>query len=421
MSFQQGVSGLYAASRNLDVIGNNVANASTVGAKYSRAEFADIYARTASGSGGNVGLGVSVANVSQQFSQGSISATTSPLDVAINGSGFFQLQDQNGALLYSRNGQFQVNREGYVVNPQGQKLVAIPVSYEEGQIAGKAQPLRLPTAGTPPKETSSMRLEINLDSRNEFTFDPARTPAVDLADASTYNNSTSINIYDAKGQQVTMTYFFQKSGPDSWNIYSAANGEPLNPDGSGVPQPITQAAFPSDGRVPITPTGPIFIDIPATGVGTPFETEAFTGVKLDFGNLTQFGAPFGPTALSQDGFSAGRMTGVSIESDGTVMASYSSGQSSPIANLELANFRNNQGLKPLGGNAWVATYESGEPVLGTPGGGNLGLLQSSALEDSNVDLTSELVNMMVAQRIYQANAQTIKTQDSVMQTLVSLR
>ena len=218
-----------------------------------------------------------------------------------------------------------------------------------------------------------------------------------------------------------MTYFFQKSGPNAWNIYAAANGEPLLPDGGGVPQPIVQATFPPDGRVPITPTGPLLIDIPATGKGTPFETEPFTGVKLDFGNLTQFGAPFGPTALTQDGFSAGRMTGVSVEDDGTVMASYSSGQSSAIAHVELANFRNNQGLKPLGGNAWVATFESGEPVLGTPGGGNLGLLQSNALEDSNVDLTSELVSMMVAQRIYQANAQTIKTQDSVMQTLVSLR
>ena len=420
MSFQQGVSGLNAASRNLDVIGNNVANASTVGAKYSRTEFADIYARTASGSGGNVGLGVSVSTVAQQFSQGSISATTSPLDVAINGAGFFQLEDQNGAMLYSRNGQFQVNREGYVVNPQGQKLVAIPVTYQQGQIAGKAQPLQLPTAGTAPKETTAMRLEINLDSRNEFTFTGA-TPAVNLSDTATYNNSTSINVFDAKGQTVSMTYFFQKSGPNTWNIYAAANGEPLLPDGGGVPQPIVQATFPPDGRVPITPTAPLLIDIPATGIGTPFETEAFTGVKLDFGNLTQYGAPFGPTALTQDGFSAGRMTGVSVEDDGTVMASYSSGQSSAIAHIELANFRNNQGLKPLGGNAWVATFESGEPVLGTPGGGNLGLLQSNALEDSNVDLTSELVSMMVAQRIYQANAQTIKTQDSVMQTLVSLR
>ena len=420
MSFQQGVSGLNAASRNLEVIGNNVANASTVGAKYSRAEFADIYARTASGAGGNVGLGVSVSTVAQQFSQGSISSTSSPLDVAINGSGFFQLEDQNGATLYSRNGQFQVDRQGYVGTPQGQKLVAIPVTYSAGQIAGKASPLQLPTAGTAPKQTTLMKMEINLDSRNQFTFTGA-TPAVDLADSKTYNNSTSINIFDAKGQQVAMTYFFQKSGPDSWNIYAAANGEPLNPDGSGVPQPIVLATFPPDGRVPITPAGPMSLDIPGTGAGTPFETEPFTAISLDFGNLTQFGAPFGPTALSQDGFPAGRMTGVSIQDDGTVMASYSSGQSSAIARIELANFRNNQGLKPLGGNAWVASFESGEPVLGTPGGGNLGLLQSNALEDSNVDLTSELVNMMVAQRIYQANAQTIKTQDSVMQTLVSLR
>ncbi len=420
MSFQQGVAGLNAASRNLDVIGNNVANASTIGAKYSRAEFADIFARTASGGGGNVGLGVSVSTVAQQFSQGSISSTSNPLDVAINGAGFFQLEDQNGATLYSRNGQFQVDRAGFVSNPQGQRLVAIPVTYQAGQIAGKASPLQLPTAGTAPKETTSMKLEINLDSRNEFTFTGA-TPAVNLSDSKTYNNSTSINIFDAKGQSVAMTYFFQKSAPDTWNVYAAANGEPVNPDGAGVPQPIVQATFPPNGRVPLTPTGPISLDIPGTGKGTPFETQPFKAVHLDFGNLTQFGAPFGPTALSQDGFPAGRMTGVSVADDGTVIASYSSGQSSPIAHIELANFRNNQGLKPLGGNAWVASYESGEPVLGTPGGGNLGLLQANALEESNVDLTAELVGMMVAQRIYQANAQTIKTQDAVLQTLVSLR
>ena len=420
MSFQQGVSGLNAASRNLEVIGNNVANASTVGAKYSRAEFADVYARVSGGASGAVGLGVAVSAVAQQFSQGSISSSNSALDVAINGTGFFQLQDPTGVMLYSRNGQFQVDRGGFVVNPQGQKLVAIPTTYEAGQVPGKAQPLQLPTQGTAPKQTTTMKLEINLDSRNEFTYTGA-TPAVNLADSRTYNSSTSINIYDTKGQQVTMSYFFQKSGPDTWNIYAAANGEPVNPDGGGVPQAIVVATFPRDGRAPTSPTGPIKLDVPGTGTGTPFETVPFTGITLDFGHLTQFGAPFGPTALSQDGFAAGRMTGVKVGDDGTVIASYSSGQSSPIAHIELANFRNNQGLRSIGGNAWSATYESGEPVLGTPGGGNLGLLQSNALEDSNVDLTSELVNMMVAQRIYQANAQTIKTQDSVLQTLVSLR
>ncbi len=418
MSFQQGVSGLNAASRNLEVIGNNVANASTVGAKSSRAEFADIYARASSGNSA-VGLGVAVGAVTQQFSQGSISATNNPLDVAINGSGFFQVLDPNGNTLYTRNGQFQVDNAGYVTNAQGQKLVGIPASYTAGQVPGKAQPLLVPTAGTSPRATANVNLEINLDARGKI-MDPVATP-VNFGVASSYNSSTSINVYDAKGGEVAMTYFFQKTAPDTWNVYGAANGEPLLPDGSPSGAPITQVIFSGDGRSPLSPTVPLIIDVPRTGAGTRSESQAINGLKVDITTMTQYGSPFGPTALSQDGFAAGRLNSISIEDNGTVMASYSSGQSSAIAHLELANFRNNQGLRPMGGNSWAASFESGEPVLGTPGGGNLGLLKASALEDSNVDLTGELVSMMVAQRVYQANAQTIKTQDAVLQTLVNLR
>ncbi len=419
MSFQQGVSGLTVAGRNLEVIGNNVANASTVGAKSSRAEFADIYARNV-GSGGAVGLGASLSTVTQQFSQGTLTATANPLDVAINGDGFFQLQDLNGSMQYGRNGQFRVDRDGYVTNAQNLRLVAIPATYADGQIPGRAQPLQLPTQGVPPRVTSHVKLEINLDARYDVTA-AARAGTVDFADASTYNSSTSLNIYDAKGQEVAMTYFFQKIGPDNWKVYAAANGVAVNPDSAGKPQPITTATFPADGSTPLTPTGPLSINVPGSGTGSSVVTEPITGLSVELAGLTQFGSSFGPTALSQDGFPPGRLTGVAINADGVVMGNYSSGQSSPIARLELANFRNAQGLRPMGGNTWAASYESGEPVLGSPGGGNLGALQSRSVEESNVDLTNELVGMMVAQRIYQANAQTIKTQDSVMQTLVSLR
>ena len=417
MSFQQGVSGLNAASRNLEVIGNNVANASTVGAKSSRAEFADIYARASSGNS-SVGLGVAVGAVTQQFSQGSISATNNPLDVAINGAGFFQVLDPNGNTLYTRNGQFQIDNGGYVTNAQGQKLVGIPATYTAGQVPGKAQPLLVPTAGTAPKATAHVNLEINLDARGKI-MDPLATP-VNFGVASSYNSSTSITVYDSKGSEVAMTYFFQKTAPDTWNVYGAANGEPLLPDGSPSGAPLTQVTFSGDGH-PLSPNAPLTVDVPRTGVGKPSESQAISGLKVDITTMTQYGSPFGPTALSQDGFAAGRLNSISIENNGTVMASYSSGQSASIAHLELANFRNSQGLRPMGGNSWAASFESGEPVLGTPGGGNLGLLKASALEDSNVDLTGELVSMMVAQRVYQANAQTIKTQDAVLQTLVNLR
>jgi flagellar hook protein FlgE len=419
MSFQQGVTGLNAAGRNLDVIGNNVANASTVGAKTARAEFADIYSRAAGGAGNSVGAGVSLATVAQQFSQGNISSSDNPLDVAINGNGFFQLKDPNGVLQYSRNGQFKIDNKGFVVNDQGLKLLGHSIA-SGSMVPGAATPIQLPTAGIPPTPTSNVKLEINVDARSKQTFTGA-TPAIDINDDKTYNNATSLNVYDMKGQAVGLTYFFQKAATDTWNVYASANGVALNADGSGNPQPIATAVFPPDGGQPTSPLSPVLIDVPATGVGTAAATEPILGIKLDVTKLTQYGAVFGPTDVSQDGFPPGRLTSVAVQSNGTLMASYSSGQSEPIAKLELATFRNVQGLQPVGGNAWTASFTSGDPVLGEPGGGNLGLLSSQSLEESNVDLTSELVNMMVAQRIYQANAQTIKTQDSVMQTLVNLR
>ena len=421
MSFQQGVSGLSVAGKNLEVIGHNVANASTVGAKASRAEFADIYARVEGRGGVNIGLGVQLASVSQAFSQGNLSSSNNPLDVAINGAGFFQMEDAGGSLLYSRNGQFRVDREGYVSNAQGQRLIGIPATYAEGQIPGKASALQLATRGVDPKVTSKISMEINLDSRSTITGIEGTVPMVDLADARTYNNSTSINVYDVKGQSVTLTYFFQKTAPDSWNVYVAANGEALNTDDAGFPQPITQAIFSPDGKSPTSPSGPFTIDVPRTAAGQYNSTEPIEGVKVDWSSLSQYGTPFGPTALSQDGFAPGRLTAISVETDGNIMATYSNGQSASLARVELANFRNPQGLRTMGGNTWSATYDSGDAVIGKPGGGNLGLLQSRALEDSNIDLTTELVNMMVAQRIYQANAQTIKTTDQVLQTLVNLR
>lgn len=427
MSFQQGVSGLTAAGRNLEVIGNNVANASTVGAKVSRAEFADIYARAVSGGANNIGIGVSLAAVTQQFSQGSINSTDNPLDLAINGGGFFQLKDLNGSLQYSRNGQLQVDRNGYISNSQGSRLLGYPANDQGTLVPGQAQPLMLPTSGIKPSVTGSVKLELNLDARAKLTSDPMRSPMIDFNDAKTYNSATSVNVYDTKGQEVALTYFFQKSDPDTWSVFASANGVVVNADGNGEPQPITTLSFPADGSAPINfndpslPFAPVSFDVPATSNVQGAVTVPIVGVKLDMAQLTQYGAIFGVTNVTQDGFPPGQLSTIAIQPNGIVLATYSSGQSTPIGQVELATFRNVQGLRPLGGNAWSATYDSGDPVLGTPGSGNLGIIQSGAVEESNVDLTSELVNMMVAQRIYQANAQTIKTQDSVLQTLVNLR
>jgi flagellar hook protein FlgE len=420
MSFQQGLSGLNATSKNLEVIGNNIANAGTFGAKQSRAEFSDMYATAMNGAGTNtIGIGVNLAAVSQQFTQGNIVTTENPLDLAINGAGFFQVSDGFNPVMYSRNGQFKLDREGYVVNNNKQRLMGYPADGT-GQIQpGLSVPIRLPTAGITPQVTTAMNLELNLDARKAVTL-PAAGPRIQLNDATTYNDATSLTVYDAKGQDVALTYYFQKTATDSWNVYITANGVPIASDANG-PLPATTISFPANGGTPTAPLGTVAVDIPASTNSVGAQTLPITGVQLDVSGATQYGSNFAVTDLSQDGYAPGQLVGMQFESNGIIMARYSNGQSKPAAQVEIATFRNPQGLTPLGGNVWTRSFASGDPVVGTPGSGNLGQLQAGALEESNIDLTAELVSMMTAQRNYQANAQTIKTQDQVMQTLVNLR
>jgi len=420
MSFQQGLSGLNATSKNLDVIGNNIANANTYGSKVARAEFSDVYAAALSGSSAStVGIGTNLASVSQQFTQGNITTTQNAMDLAINGAGFFQVTDGNSPVTYTRNGQFKVDREGYIVNNSGQRLMGYPADGT-GQIQpGQATPLLLPTGGIEPAATSTIGLEFNLDARLGSTL-PSGSPQVSFTDATTYNNATSLTVYDAKGQEVALTYYFQKSANDTWNVYATANGSTLAGT-TAAPLPLTTLQFAADGSAPLSPSGPISFDIPASTNAAGAQTMAITGVSLDFSDATQYGSSFGVTDMQQDGYSAGQLNAIAIEPNGIVSARYSNGQSRPAGQIEIATFRNPQGLQPMGDNGWARSYASGDPVVGVPGDGNLGVLQAGALEESNVDLTGELVSMIVAQRVYQANAQTIKTQDQVLQTLVNMR
>jgi flagellar hook protein FlgE len=379
-----------------------------------------MYASALNGAGANlVGIGVTLQAVSQQFTQGNISATNNPMDLAINGGGFFQVTDGTNPALYSRNGQFKVDRLGYIVNNDGLQLVGYAADATGIIQPGNAGAIRLPTAGIDPQPTSEIVLEMNLDSRMGTTA-PTAGPAIDFNDPTTYNSATSQVVYDALGQDIAVTYYFQKSATDTWNVFATANGVPINGT-AAAPLPSATLTFPATGGAPLSPIGPVSIDIPPTTNAAGAQTRAITGVQLDMDGARQFGAGFGVTNLSQDGFAPGQITGLAIESNGIVMARYSNGQSRPAGQVELATFRNPQGLQPLGGNAWSRTFTSGDPIVGVPGQGNMGVLQAGALEESNVDLTAELVNMMTAQRIYQANAQTIKTQDQVLQTLVQLR
>ncbi len=427
MSFQQGLSGLNASSKNLSVIGNNIANANTFGTKTSRAEFADVYAAALNGAGtNNIGIGTNLASVAQQFTQGNISTTENPMDLAINGAGFFQMTDEASPPQYTRNGQFKINRDGFFVNNSGLKLMGYQTDANGAIQPGQALPLQLPTGGVEPQVTSRIDLQANLDSREPATG-VTGSPSIDFSDASTYNRQTSLTVFDLRGQEVALTLYFQKTdavapaGANTleWNIYATANGLPV---GGAPARPFTTVVFPADGSRPLSPTDPVVM--PQIVAGNNLQGAVIVPIDnlaIDLSNVSQFGSPFGVTNLQQDGFSAGQLSSVTVESNGVIMARYSNGRSRPAGQIEIATFRNPQGLQPIGDNAWLSTFASNEPVRGVPGEGNLGVLQAGALEESNVDLTGELVNMITAQRIYQANAQTIKAQDQVLQTLVNLR
>ncbi|MHB1174838.1 MAG: flagellar hook protein FlgE [Sulfuriferula sp.] len=405
MGFQQGLSGLNAASKSLDVIGNNVANANTVGFKESQAQFADVYANSLTGAGASqVGIGTKVAQVAQQFSQGNITASSNPLDVAINGGGFFRMSN-NGTIAYARNGQFQFDKAGYIVNATGSRLTGYGVSASGVLATGAPTDLNINTADLTPKTTTKVDAVLNLDSGSTV---PVTTP-FNMADPTTYNNSTAVSVYDSLGNAHTLQTFYVKTSANNWDVYASTDG-----GAASLVSPSPTLSFNSSGA--LTTAMPLTVPVAVTtGATTPFN------VSLDFTGTTQFGSSFSVNALKQDGYTSGRLAGFSISADGTIAGRYTNGQSATLGQVVLANFTNPNGLQPLGNNLWTETAASGAPLVGTPNSGSLGVLQSSAVEDSNVDLTAQLVNMITAQRTYQANAQTIKTQDQVLQTLVNLR
>ena len=426
MSFQQRLSRLNAASKNLDVIGHNIANSNTVGFKASRAEFAEVVASAIGSAGGsNAGIGVEVAAVAQQFTQGNLTITGNSLDVAINGNGFFTLTLPDGTAAYTRSGNFKLDKEGNMITNDNAKVMGFPVDPVTGLRTGTDPiPMVFPTAEPiPAKQTTKITAAFNLDARaTDAAGDPTATPPIPATPRATYG--TSINVFDSQGVAKPVSLYFQKTATDNtWDVYDALDDPTAVPP--VVATPIGQITFDNNGAI----TGPVATP-PATGFSLPLTVNptppnpnnlpAYT-VEVSLDKVTQFGTKFAVSNLSQDGYTSGELTGINIENNGMIMTRYSNGVTRAEGQLALSSFRNTQGLASVGSNNWVATFESGQPVAGTATDGNFGSLRSGALEDSNVDLTAELVNMMTAQRAYQANAQTIKTQDQVMSTLVNLR
>ncbi|HVO90086.1 MAG TPA: flagellar hook protein FlgE [Casimicrobiaceae bacterium] len=405
MSFQQGLSGLFAASQNLDVIGNNVANANTVGFKSGGAIFADVYANSlAAGGQTGPGIGVAVASIQQNFLQGNVKTTSNPLDVAINGQGFFRL-DTNGTITYSRNGQFHLDKDGFIVTATGSKVTGYGVDANGDIVVSNATPLQVDTTPLKANATTESAIGLNLDAR-----DPVISTAFNATDAKTYNKATSMTVYDSQGNPHAFTTYYVKTAANTWSVHGAV-------DGTVIGSPLGTLNFNTDGTLNTSSTTLPFNVSAAIPTG-PVTPLVFT---LDYPGATQFGSDFAVSTLTQDGFTSGQLSGFAVGDDGTLVGRYTNGQTRNLGQVLLANFPNPNGLQPLGNNQWAETSESGQPVPGGPGTGSLGVLQSGAVEESNVDLTQELVDMITAQRVYQANAQTIKTQDQILNTLVNLR
>ena len=420
MSFTTALSGLNAAANNLSVTGNNIANANTTGFKESRSEFVDVYASSFAGvSKTQPGAGVRVAEVSQQFNQGNLDITGNSLDMAINGEGFFALADNPAdlnSLVYSRAGAFEVNKDGVVTNTQGQALLAYKpngTTVADGFSAGVLTTVSLNAGAGLPTATKKVDLSVNMDANS-----PAITTAFDPLDSSTYSNQTSATIYDSLGVSHKLTTYFVAGAATpptrDWTAYHYITDDPQNP--VSVDTTPATLTFDSIGKLITPATGQVQLANYVTGTSAADIT-----AKIDYSGSTQLSSTFSVNALKQDGLAAGKLTGVAIDDAGVIFARFSNGSSTPLGQVALTRFANPQGLTKLGDTSWAQSSASGAPIPGHAGEGNFGLIQSGALEQSNVDLSAQLVNLIVAQQAYQANSQTISTENSIMQTILNIR
>ncbi|MGF6113870.1 flagellar hook protein FlgE [Pseudomonas frederiksbergensis] len=440
MSFNIGLSGLYAANKQLDVTGNNIANVATTGFKSSRAEFEDVYSATKLGSGSKtIGNGVRLANVSQQFTQGDVNNTGNVLDMGINGSGFFVLSD-NGSMSYTRAGTFKVDKDGYVTNSDGSaRLQGYGVDANGKVLNGVLTDLRIDTSNLAPKTTSTVSSTINLNSSapivNQTTnpFDPSKDGS--------FSKQFSTPIYDAQGNQHIMDQYMVKTGDNTWKTYTLIEGR--NPDGSdptnaATPPVASTMNFDSSGNLTsvTTPVIPATVppsvttspDLKVTGWvpgtvtnGTWKANGAAAGiVTVSMDKTTQYNADTARSIPSQNGYATGQITNLTIDTSGVMLANFSNSQTKPIGQISLASFTNEQGLQPVGGTSWKETYSSGIPGYDAPNTGTLGEIHSNSLEESNVNLTNELVDLIKGQSNYQANAKTISTQSTIMQTIIQM-
>ncbi|OIN47192.1 flagellar hook protein FlgE [Pseudomonas azotoformans] len=435
MSFNIGLSGLHAANKQMDVTGNNIANVATSGFKASRAEFADIYAATRLGTGQNsIGNGVNLAAVSQRFTQGDVNTTGGTLDMGIQGGGFFVQKRSDGSLEYTRSGAFRAYKDGYITNNTGTSRLQGYGADANGKIAkGGLVDLQLNLASLPPKASTKVDSTSNLN---------ASMPVIDQVakpfnpnDTSTFSTQYSTTLYDSQGNAHPMVQYLVKTDGNKWNAYTLIDGR--NPNGSaptGTPStPPVPSALTFDGAGKLTSVVTAGVSdktltltgwVPGTvtnGVWKANGADANpTGIAVNLANITQYNSASYRNPPVTDGYATGQITGLKIDGNGVLFATFSNQQSKAVGQVSLASFNNEQGLQPAGGTAWTETFASGQPGYDAPQAGTLGAIKANALENSNVNLTNELVDLIKAQSNYQANAKTISTESTIMKTLIQM-
>jgi flagellar hook protein FlgE len=424
------LSGLNAASKNLDVISNNIANVSTVGFKSSRTEFSDVYATATFGANNlSAGLGAQTVSVAQQFAQGGLSVSSNPLDVAISGNGFFRLSGEAGN-TYTRSGQFRMDKDGYLVTNTGENVtgytnLTLDTSF---QVVGTSNlgNIKIDLDGINAQATTDLALNVNLNSSSVAPTSLATPIPFNPATPASYNYSTSVSVYDSLGTEHTVRYFFVKE-PDTalvtntWTAYAFLDDIATGLIPAGDQMDLNGAAAGGGHTMTFSNTGNLTGGLTATNAAVTISGALPLTIDMDFTGSSQYFGGSGVNSVSQNGFQSGSLVGLGIGDDGVISGRYSNGVNQPLQQLVLVTFRNPQSMVPVGQSQWVATLDAGSETINKPGEGVAGLVQASTVEDSNTDLTGELVNLIIAQRLYQANAQSITAQSTILQTLVNLR
>lgn len=418
MGFSTTLSGIKAAQSELNVISHNIANASTVGFKGSNTIFADIYATSMLGSSQDAGSGVRLTQIAQNFGQGSTEESSGELHMAINGNGFFRV-DKNNITAYTRAGDFKTNKEGFIENSAGQRLTGYLIGGT-GEISGNLGDLRISRDDLIPKATTQVALAVNLDSNSK----PPTVGTFDSDDPTSFNRVFTSSIVDSLGNAHSMlTYFIKQATPaNTWNMVVEIDGADVGGTPPAAPTQYTSTvSFDGQGVLISTPSVDIENWEPLDNTGSPNGAASPASFSFSLAGTSQLGTGFSTHEKSQNGVTSGKYVGSQVDKNGVISAVYSNGVTRPMGQAVIADFNNRQGLNALGDTSWAASTDSGEAILGQPGTGSLGTILKGRLEQSTTDIAEQLVRMITAQRNFQANAQSIRTEDAITQAVINIR